>query len=407
MAKSTILLDTRRAIANNKFPLKLRISHNSTVAYIALPYNLRQNEWDNVKCKIKKSCTDYHVDRENILLQEYKQNFDQFLFTLVASENINVYKAVDIKQLFLQHRTKEKSIYFNDILDEFILLKKKENPKSGTYRLYDNTKTILEKFSKNRKILLREIDPSFLQKLVDYLRNNNNKTNYISINLRNIRAVFNYAIKNSYITYNEYPFKNFKIVTEKTRHRALSIDDMVKLFNYSGTRAENKALDLFKLSFYLIGMNFKDLLYAKQTDIYNNRIEFYRSKTKKGMSIKIVPEAKNIIKKYRGDKFLIDILEKKLKKYNTDRTTELHSDVIKSTNKHLKNIAKDLEINVELSTYYARHSWATIARKIGIDYDIIRLALGHSNNDVTAVYIDYDDELIDDANEKVIAALNL
>lgn len=407
MAKSSIILDTRKASSTGKYTVKLRITNNGTTAYISLPYKLKLNDWDSVKSKIKKSCTDYFADRENILLQEHKQSFDQFLFSLVANENINIYKAVDIKQLFEQHRTKQKQLYFNDILDEFIILKKKENPSSGTYRLYENTKTILEKFCKNRKILLREIDPVFLQKLVDYSRNNNNKTNYISINLRNMRAVFNYAIKNSYITYNEYPFKNFKIVTEKTRHRALSIDDMVKLFNYSGTRAENKALDLFKLSFYLIGMNFKDLLYAKQTDIYNNRIEFYRSKTKKGMSIKIVPEAKNIIKKYRGDKFLIDILEKKLKKYNTDRTTELHSDVIKSTNKHLKNIAKDLEINVELSTYYARHSWATIARKIGIDYDIIKLALGHSNNDVTAVYIDYDDELIDDANEKVIAALKL
>ena len=74
----------------------------------------------------------------------------------------------------------------------------------------------------------------------------------------------------------------------------------------------------------------------------------------------------------------------------------------KTCNKHLKKIFEKLEINIPISTYYARHTWATTARKLGIDYDIIHLALGHSNGDVTAVYIEYDNEEIDEANRQVI-----
>jgi integrase len=151
-----------------------------------------------------------------------------------------------------------------------------------------------------------------------------------------------------------------------------------------------------------MGINFKDLLYAENAKIYNGRLYFKRAKTGIDHSVKITPIAKKIIEKYKGEELMLNILENKLLFAKENRTTQIHTDVTRTVNDHLKDICTKLKINLDVSTYFARHTWATIARKIGIDYDIIQLALGHSNNDVTAGYIEYNFDLIDAANVAVI-----
>jgi integrase len=161
------------------------------------------------------------------------------------------------------------------------------------------------------------------------------------------------------------------------------------------------------LSFYLCGINFKDMLYAQKEDIQRGRLEIYRIKTGQPLSIKIEPEAMAIIEKYPGDEFMLRILEEKLKAAGRDRKTIIYKDVTDLTNRNLKKIADDLGIPDRLSTYHARHTWSSIAfNECGANEEIIALALGHaSQKRVTAGYIRKKYDQVDMVNRAVIDAI--
>ena len=127
-----------------------------------------------------------------------------------------------------------------------------------------------------------------------------------NIHFRNIRAVFNDALDNE-ITHN-YPFRVFKIKREQTVKRSLTLDEIRKLFAVSDPY-QQRTIDLFKLSIYLIGINPVDLCELKEIDS-QGRINYRRRKTKKLYSIKVEPEALEIINRYKGNNYLLDILER-------------------------------------------------------------------------------------------------
>jgi len=151
------------------------------------------------------------------------------------------------------------------------------------------------------------------------------------------------------------------------------------------------------LSFYLIGINQIDLAYLTKDNIKAGRLEYQRRKTGKHYSIKIEPEARKLIKKLRGDKYLVCLLE---------RYVDYQSS-IENMNKGLKKASKKAELDKQVSTYYCRHSWATIASKLDIPKETISAALGHEiGSDTTAIYIEYDMNKVDQANRKVIDSLS-
>jgi integrase len=132
---------------------------------------------------------------------------------------------------------------------------------------------------------------------------------------------------------------------------------------------------------------------------------FYkRFKTGRDYSIKILPRAKKIIDRYAGNKYLLSFMDLK-EKVSPGRMEEAHHDVLSQVNKLLKKIKKDHKLSFHISTYDARYSWATIAAGIGISRDIIAHALGHGINTMTDLYIDFDQDKVDQANRRVIGTL--
>ena len=402
MASIRYYLNTRRVDKFGKSQLQFRIGGiDKTATYIPTQFHLLPEDWDSTNNRIKSSCTYYDVKDSNIILQEQFLKLNKFI---VNCEDADEMTATEIRDKYLGKEQEKKIVNIDvyDLFDKFIAVKIAENPNGKTNEVYMHTKRTLLSFAKALRI--KELTTQFLERFYQYLLvERKNKINTISIHFRNLRAVYNYAITQKLAKREDYPFSNFKIKQEKTPHRVIAKNDLFKLFDYTpeGIR-EEKAVDLFKLSFYLRGMNFKDMLYAKKTDIYNGRLEYKRAKTHKFIGVRIEPEAQAIMDKYAGDKLILNFLEKKALIARPNRSTLIHEDVTKQVGKTLKSIFKKLHIDIPVSSYYARHTWATTARKIGIDYDIIHNALGHSNNDVTAIYIQYDDDDIDNANRKVI-----
>ena len=285
---------------------------------------------------------------------------------------------------------------------------KKEN-RSSYAESYQVTLLHLESFTGKSEIDFKEITISFLRDFEGYLRQSRGvRTNTVRIYLNNIRSLFNHAIEAGIIRADLYPFRKFKIAQEKSIKRPLSIDDLKKLLLVRTTLPEGqkRAVDIFFLSFYLIGINLKDLLYLRPENVYKDRLFYGRFKTGREYSIRIFPQAQEIIDCYRGEKYLLRFLEEKKKITPASRRGIEHKDILNNTNKHLRIVAKKIGLNVKLSTYFARYSWATIAAELDTPFDVISRALGHEmGNPTTAIYINFNIEKVDRANEKVINAV--
>lgn len=164
---------------------------------------------------------------------------------------------------------------------------------------------------------------------------------------------------------------------------------------------EEQYLDMFKLVFLLVGINMVDLLKLKGITS-EGRIEFARAKTKRHYSIRVEPEALQLIEKYRGTNYLLSPL---------DRYAN-HKDYLRRTNKALQRLGGTTQgkqgaktykpLFPELTTYWARHTWATIAASLDIPKETIAQALGHGGNTITDIYIDFDRRKVDEANRRVI-----
>lgn len=217
-------------------------------------------------------------------------------------------------------------------------------------------------------------------------------TNARAIHMRNIRAVFNKAIDEEVIGLELYPFRRFKIEKERTRKRAVSLTQLRALFDYPcETVAEEWAVDVARLIFYLIGINTVDLFNLEEYD--GEYIHYRRAKTGTLYSIKVEPEAAALLEKYRGREHLLNFRE---------RFKHLESFKAK-INKTLKVIAsKDPRIPV-MTSYTFRHTWATLAAELDIPKETIAAGLGHAQNaTVTDVYIDFNRKKVDAANRRVL-----
>lgn len=222
-----------------------------------------------------------------------------------------------------------------------------------------------------------------------------------NIHLRNIRAVFNYAI--DYDVTTAYPFRRFKIRPEETRKRSLTVDELRRLFDYPVEEYAEIYRDMFKLIFLLIGINTVDL-HGLKAVTKDGRIEYKRAKTGKLYSIKVEPEAMEIIEKYLGDTGLLSIADRWSDSRNFRHQCNKALQKIGQVERKGRGGKKIIDAEFEgLTTYWARHSWATIAYELGISKDIIAQALGHSDgHDTTNIYIREDMRKVDEANRRVL-----
>lgn len=247
-------------------------------------------------------------------------------------------------------------------------------------------------------ILIENINTEYLYKFYAFLTEKGLKTNTRSIQMRNIRTVVNYAIDEGYTT--SYPFRKFKIKQEQTKKRSLHVEDVRRLIEFRGERWQEEARDMWLLQLYLIGINNADLF--QMTSLTDGRCVYNRQKTHKLYDIAVPKVAQDIFNKYRGKTHLLNVSE---------RYKDFH-DYVKRTNYNLKTIGMTICNGKkhageawfpDLSLYWARHTWATLAAEIDIPIETIARALGHSNGmDTTNIYINFSTKKIDDAQNKVI-----
>ncbi|MCM1452430.1 MAG: site-specific integrase [Clostridium sp.] len=397
MATSKFFLDARRVKKGNPAPLKLAIRNHGKTSYVHTGILLMSSQWDAEECKVMKTHNEHRS--LNMLLAKLKGSVDVEILSLSNTERILNWDALKLRDKIMQRLNPEeglsKSRTFYDAFVEFMNLKAE-----STKGVYKQTLSRLNSYMDISPLAFEDITPEWLNRFDKFLAITAPMVNARGIHLRNIRAVFNYALANDYTSY--YPFRKYKIRSERTRKRSLNVDDLRKIFEYP---VEDYAViyrDLFKLIFMLIGINTVDLHRLKH--IANGRIEYRRAKTGRLYSIKVEPEAQEIIDKYKGEKGLLVI---------ADRWTD-HRNFRHQINKALQRIGSVRRVGKggkkvvdvlfpELTTYWARHTWATIAADLDIPDAVISQALGHAGeNSTTDIYINRNKRKVDEANRRVI-----
>lgn len=247
------------------------------------------------------------------------------------------------------------------------------------------------------------IDTEWLQQFTLYLERQQTSINGISKHMRNIRAVLNNLLDKGEIQ--SYAFRRFHIKTEKHIPYALTAEQIAKMRDFPCEPWQIIHRDLFMLSFYLCGMNAGDLLLCPS--ITNGRMQYKRRKTGKVMDIPIVPEAMEIIQRYKGKKQLLMPMDNNsdyhffVKRWNRALKTIGTSEIVPDKVGRMRKIIHH-PLFPEITTYTARYSFASIAASMGIPHETIALCLGHSWADVTERYIVYDTKRIDEAVQKVV-----
>lgn len=246
-----------------------------------------------------------------------------------------------------------------------------------------------------------DVNYAWLSDFEDWMKRKELSQNTRKIHLGNIRIAMREAYKRE-LTEND-PFRRFTFKPAKTRKRSLSLGQLRRIKDFPVEPYAEIYRDMFMLIFYLCGINIIDLYGLKEIS-GEGRIEYRRAKTGRLYSIKVEPEAMSIIERYRGDKALLCL---------ADRWSD-YKNFARQMNKALANIGEVKRsglggkktvtpIEKDLTSYWARHTWATIAADIDIPDAVISMALGHSGeNRVTDIYIDRNMRKVDVANRKVI-----
>lgn len=401
MASIKVVLDKRRAKSDETYPVILRITQNQKSTSVSTGISVKEKDWNETTREVRKSHPNH-----TLLNQKIRKCLATVETRLLSLEITNQPLQ---RNAIVQGEDKKPT----EIPDFFTyghswIERQIKAGKIGNAAAYKYSLSALRSYLGHERLKFTDINYNFLEDFQASYLNKGTKQNTISYYLRTIRAIFNKAIKAKVIDKSVYPFEGFNVKYESTAKRAVSKETILQIERVAlpeGSTAWHNR-NYFMLSFYLIGMSFIDLCNLKTSDIQDGRLMYKRKKTGKIYNIKLTEKARIILDYYlsRPTKtpYILPIIPERA---IGDKEKEWYwaSESFKYCNRHLKKIAVKCGISDNISTYVARHSWATIAKSLGYSKDLIAEALGHEyGNKVTGIYLDqYADAVIDEVNERV------
>jgi integrase/recombinase XerD len=393
MATTSIYLDTRRSKQDQTYPVKIRVTHNATRKYYALkddeglPISLTEDEFTKVMGAKPRG----EFKNKKIWLESAELKAREIIKELPAF----TFDAFEKKYLKKRETWQFVSSAFDDHIKDL-----RKDGKINTASTYETAKRSFLLFSR-KKLQFEDITVKWLQKYESWAKADGKSVTTISINTRALRRLFNIAIKDYNLNPAYYPFGNdddgkYQPPQHFNNKRALSKQDILKIYNYEpppGTM-EHFCRDIWLMSYLSNGMNLSDIFKLKYHNIEGNEITFLRSKTShkrknRDVVVSMHPEVKNIIERWgnkprEAKQYIFNLLSEGMKP--EQQVAKIKSRT-KTTNDHIKKIAKKVGITANVSTYSARHSFATISRNEGAEIGYISEALGHSGMAVTENYL--------------------
>ena len=246
--------------------------------------------------------------------------------------------------------------------------------------------------------------PGLMEDYQIWMRGRGLVPNTVSFYFRILRAVYNRAVEQG-LTDDKAPFRHVYTGIDKTVKRAVTIPLMRKIRNLDlgAEPCLDYARDMFMMSFYLRGMSFVDMAFLHKSDLACGRITYRRRKTGRALSIRWTPEMQAIVDKYPSNSsdYLLPVITAPC----ANERSHYRAAAFR-INSALKRIAAIIGIDIPLTLYVARHSWASAARSKGVDLSVISEGMGHTSEATTRIYLaSLDTATIDRANSLIIGSL--
>jgi integrase len=384
----TYFFDTRSKLLDGNYPIKLTVYYGRQKKRYKTPFKATQEVYDRLLANRLRDESTKQLKRQTVSWLD-KQ-------TLIA-ESIVPFTFTDFENVFYAEKIKSRKIQLNDGVNSIYekhMQALNDEGRISTARSYQDSLTSMLSYKKNLKV--SQITPDFLKGYEKWMTDNGRSLTTVGMYVRALRTIFNMAIENEVIDSSKYPFKKYTIPAPQKISRTLKKEEIKQIINYTAKRdADAVALDYWVFSFISNGMNFKDIALLKYGNINGDFLEFRRAKTKRttnNNSLPImVPLDENLlyIIKKRGNKskkkedYIFPILKHGLtpqQEYDHIKT------FVRNTNKRLTRVGIELGLSLKVTSYVARHCFATIQKNNNAPLAYISEALGHSNLKTTQNY---------------------
>lgn len=387
-ADATIYLDELRPKKNGRCSVKIRVTYDRKRRYYSTGIDLLPDDFEKIM-------TPEGSGKRKT--KEQKQTLLKLLHYLNKANDVIKYLGIftfdGFEQAYFDKRNVTNSVSF--AFDKYVKQLKAEK-RLSTAESYDTAKKSLEGFKK--KLSFADITPQFLSKYESWMIENGRSITTIGIYLRSLRSVYNMQNIDKSI----YPFgggdNKYTIPTGANTKKALSVDEISEIYNYKAPEGTTKemAKDYWMFLYLSNGMNVRDFCLLKWKDIDENTLTYRREKTKRSrktvrpISVALKPETWNIIKKWgepaiSKEAYIFPHIKPGMTAEDEMATIK---QLTKTINKYMKQIAIELGIDKNITTYFARHSFATVLKRSGANVELISELLGHSSVLVTESYLD-------------------
>jgi integrase/recombinase XerD len=383
-ATTALIQDVRRLKKDGTYPVKLRITHNREQKYYPTAFSLTKEDFEKAQGSKPRN---EHKDISLKLQSNEKKASD-------IIKGLQLFTWQGFEKHYLKDKVATSTL--NHVFDAHIATLRAEG-RIGTAVSYECAQSSLSKFIPKVKYV--DVTPDSLRKYERWMIGNGKSITTVGIYLRAVRAIFNNAISEGFLAKELYPFgkRKYEIPTANNVKKALTLKDIGSIYYYQAelnTTAE-MAKDYWVFMYLCNGINVKDMCLLRYENIKDNVLEFERAKTSRTkrkvelIRVSMSEDVKRIIEKRGclrkdGSTFIFPILSKGL---TPERERQLIKQITSLINDHMKVIAVKLQITNEVTTYAARHSFATILQRSGASTEFISEALGHSNVRTTQSYL--------------------
>lgn len=373
------------------------VTRHRIVRQIATNYKVFPSIWDEIR---SKAVTNSNEKLSSIAQLVYRdtERLNKIIRDLDSLGRD--YSSDDVFAEFM--RVAEDNMFFGFM--ECVILRLHQLNHIGTANNYRAALNSFKRFREGEDVLIDATDHILIEDYQAYLKAMGLTPNSISFYMRILRAVYNRAV-NQELTRDRRPFRYAFTGTEKTLKRAISLRDVkrIKYLDLSKKPSLMFARDIFLFLFFCRGMSFIDAAFLKKTDIRNGMLIYRRHKTNQLLHVKVVKQISEIIERYsiRCSPNLLPIIAHP----GTDERRQYES-ALRRINNALKETGRLVKLPIPLTTYVARHAWATIARQKNVPVPVISDALGHDSEATTQIYLaSIDTSTIDRANDLIIKDL--
>ena len=395
-----------KALKNGEYPIMLRVCKDGKRNYHSLGISIELKYWDFKKNELKPDCPNKEYIQKIISDKkaEYQTQileFKTFQKSFTASTLIQTSEKATI--------TKSVNEFYTELIAHY-----KAVGKIGNANIYRDSYNSIKRFKKTDKLdfLFSEIDINWFNDYEKWMISIDKAETSMSLLFRTLRSAFNKAIEQNIVHKNDYPFDSFKMskFNLKTKKRAIAKSDIKNILNLEISKERELmqlSKDIFVFSYLQSGINPTDIANLKYENVIEGRVQYVRQKTKRLINIPIQQEAQKILDKYYTptanlDDYIFPILDKRVHKTAMQRHSRIHK-ILGKVNVNLKEIAKRAGIEAKLTMYVARHSFATVLKRSGVNTSIISESLGHSSEKVTQSYLSrFENSQIDEAMKNLL-----